>query len=56
MTRDKCFLFHDWDKWEQYEQEFKITHFTMPGQLVDCVETWQRRKCKRCNKEQKEKV
>lgn len=55
-----CF-FHDWEKWEQYKQLFtiipgRLSPKEIQGKAFQEEQDWQKRKCKRCGKEQREKV
>jgi hypothetical protein len=57
----KCFPFHHWSKWEQYDE--KVTHTLgriMPknvqGKECTSIEKRQKRNCMECNKEQDELV
>lgn len=47
---------HDWTKWEPYLQYMKTSHWTIPGQVIDYFDDWQRRECKKCGKVQKEEM
>ena len=51
----KCFLFHDWDKWEQYTWQGRVK-YNWQKEWNDCVEYRQKRKCKKCGKVEDVKV
>jgi len=57
-----CGLFnpHDWGKWEQYVETFKnvwTNHWLGERkELGNSNEDWQKRKCNKCGKEQREKI
>jgi hypothetical protein len=54
-----CWFFHDWDKWEHYEKIFIITKqapWLKEPISGETAEDWQKRKCKKCGKEQREKI
>jgi hypothetical protein len=56
-----CFIFHDWSKWEQYEEHGKailerIAPKSVQGKEVSYTEIRQKRYCKKCNKMQDELV
>ena len=44
-------LLHKWSKWEQYEYKWQEVNGKKP-MSVRCVEKRQKRKCKKCGKEQ----
>jgi len=46
----KCFLRHDWSKWEQYDVDYKKN-----GKIM-VKEIRQRRKCKNCGKTQDKEI
>ena len=46
-----CF-FHRWTKWEQYVATFLVQHV---GKSVESREHWQKRRCLKCNFEQRQK-
>jgi hypothetical protein len=49
---------HDWDKWEQYIQNFSVTYNwgNNAGRDFPYIEYWQKRKCKKCGKEEREEI
>lgn len=49
-----CWLFHEWTKWEVYLHEFTATPRwgKCAGQMFNCVENRQRRRCEKCGKAQ----
>lgn len=61
--RDRCWLGHDWSKWQQYKQQYSyLVRQNWLGANVEGpreYEAWedmQKRYCKRCGKQQIEKV
>lgn len=52
-----CILFHDWNKWEQYERPIiEIPGILAPekirGEQIHCIDVRQKRRCRRCGKAQ----
>jgi len=56
---NKCFMFHDWTKWEPFEWVGSIKYVNMwngKESTSPCKQIKQRRICKRCGKMQEEVV
>ena len=57
-----CWLFHDWDKWEQFWRDGKRAYVgaeyppDVRARVFEFKEPWQRRTCKRCGKMQQEQM
>lgn len=49
---------HKWGKWEQYKAEFSFHILRGPeaGKEIPIIESWQKRKCLNCDKEEREKI
>ena len=58
----KCFLFHDWDNWKEYTENFTVVYTgalhakEVRGKSFKGSQLRQRRKCKKCGKLQDVKV
>ena len=49
---------HDWEKWEQYKVHFISTYQwgKLAGKQLNLEEDWQKRRCKKCGKEQRIRI
>ena len=48
--KETCFLFHDWGKWEQYEEKgiMLVSLYIDQKKEYKYTDQRQKRKCKRC--------
>jgi hypothetical protein len=54
-VKNDCGFFnpHEWTKWEQFKQLMKVY---LKGHILDSEDIWQKRKCVKCGKEQREEI
>lgn len=54
-----CFLFHEWDKWIQFQKIFNVVEWKrgMKAPItMQTAEDWQKRTCLKCNKTEQKKI
>jgi len=49
-------LIHKWEKWEQYDKETPARTISSRWMVSACTDHMQKRRCKKCGKEQRQKV
>ena len=51
-----CIFFHDWEKWIQYEKDVPSRMLSSKWMISGATDHMQKRRCKKCGKEQREKI